>query len=75
MEEIKLKDLYLCAYLLNEGLELIRMDKDGSRFWFIFSEGPRVQQLINAYWENTAMTSARSYVNKLQNLKDRIFNS
>lgn len=73
MNEIKLKDLYLCAFLLNENQNLIRMDNDGHKFWFVFKETKDLNELTNAYWKNQAITKVKSYVNKVQDLKDRIF--
>ena len=73
MKETRLKDLYLCAYLLNEGQSLVRMEKEGQRCWFVFEQSPLSDELINSFWQDTASTKARSYVNKIQNLKDMIF--
>lgn len=73
MNEIKLKDLYLCAFLLNENQNLIRMDNDGHKFWFVFENNQKLNELINDYWQNQAITKVKSYVNKVQDLKDRIF--
>lgn len=73
MKEFRLKDLYLCGFLVNEGQNLIRMDNDGSKFWFIFEDNSKLNELINAYWENTATTKIKSYIDNVRSLKDRIF--
>jgi len=75
MKEIKLKDLYLCGYLLNEGQSLVRVEKEGQRCWFVFEKTPLLDGLIDSFWQDTAITKVRSYVNKIQNLKDMIFSN
>jgi hypothetical protein len=49
------------------------MDNDGHKFWFVFKETKDLNELTNAYWQNQAITKVKSYVNKVQDLKDRIF--
>lgn len=73
MNEIKLKDLYLCAFLLNENQNLIRMENEGSKCWFIFENTEKLNELVNDYWQNKAITNIKSYVDKVRDLKDRIF--
>mgnify|MGYP001193024685 CR=1 FL=1 len=73
MKETRLKDLYLCAFLLNEGQVLVRMEKEGQRCWFVFEQSVSLDELMNNFWQDLATTKARSYVNKIQNLKDMIF--
>ena len=72
-QEIRLKDIYSVAFLLNENQYLMRTENDGAKFWFIFEDTPRLNELINAYWRNEAKTNVKSYVNCIQDLKDRIF--
>lgn len=74
MKEIKLKDLYFVAFLLNEGQPLIRVENDGAKLWFVFEDSQKIIDLQNSFWYGNALTNARSYVEKIQTLKNRIFN-
>jgi len=73
MREVRLKDLYLIAFLVNEEQNIIRMENEGSKCWFIFEDTKKLNGLINDYWQNTAITNIKSYVDKVRDLKDRIF--
>ena len=73
MKETKLKDLYLCAFLLNENQNLLRMENDGDKFWFVFEETENFNELVNDYWQGKANTNIKSYVDRVRDLKDRIF--
>lgn len=73
MKEIKLKDLYLVAFLANENQNLIRMENNGDKCWFIFEDTQELNELTNSYWQGKVTTNIKSYVDKVRNLKDRIF--
>lgn len=73
MIETKLKDIYLVAYLLNENQHLLRMVRDKEKFWFIFQETDKLNILIDDYWQGKALTNIKAYVDKIRDLKDRIF--
>lgn len=73
MKELRLKDLYLIAFLVNEEQNLIRMESEGQKCWFIFDETDRLNELIGDYWSGRAITNIKNYVDKVRDLKDRIF--
>jgi len=73
VKEVRLKDLYICAFLINEKQNLIRMENDGIRCWFVFEQTTKLDALIESYWQDKAFTKVKSYVNKIRDLKDRIF--
>lgn len=74
MAETKLKDLYLVAFLLNEGQQLIRVENfDGKKLWFIFEDSQKINDLVNSFWDRTAITNAGGYASKIRDLKDMIF--
>ena len=49
------------------------MENDGIRCWFVFEQTTKLDALIESYWQDKAFTKVKSYVNKIRDLKDRIF--
>ena len=72
--ELITKDLYEASFFLAKDQRLIRLDKEGRIYWFVFSNpGGACERLRNLYWSGEGLVSARIYTNSIQTLKDRIF--
>lgn len=69
----KTKDLYEAAFLQAIGKKLLRLEKDGYVFWFIFDDRKSCEEASNLYWQGDGMVSGKEYANQVRNLKDRIF--
>lgn len=70
-KEFRTKDLYESAFLYSQGQELVRLEKDGNVFWFVFTDRGVCSQLSNEYW--SGKSSAKIYADAIRTLKDRIF--
>lgn len=72
--ELQTKDLYEAAFLFAQGQKLIRLEKDGSIYWFVFgNDNFTAEQLRNLYWSGEGLVSGRSYAEAIRSLKDRLF--
>lgn len=69
--EFRTKDLYESAYLYSQGQELVRLEKDGHNYWFVFADKEACSRLSNEYW--SGKSSAKAYADAIRTLKDRIF--
>jgi len=71
--EYKTKDLGEAAALLSNSVRLLRLEKDGNIFWFVFDEKTKSERLSDKYWSGDLMVNAKGYDNALRTLKDRLF--
>lgn len=72
-EEVKVKDLYLSAFLFAKSVHLKRVEREGSVCWFVFLVDETNRDLINKFWSGEALCNAKSYSDAIRTLKDRIF--
>ena len=68
-----LSDFYLAAYLIAEGLPLLRVDPaDGTRVLFVLEDSPRRDSLIQDFYGHRAGVDPLGYKNAIVNLKSLI---
>ena len=76
-ESLATDDLFLAAYALSEGAELVGVDivVSGARPVATFRlSAPRLSRLERAYLDGTAMTNVNSLKRYLKYVKDVLFN-
>jgi len=71
--EYRTKDLGEAAALMSSSIRLLRLEKAGNIFWFIFDEKIKSERLSDEYWSGDLEVKAKSYDNALRTLKDRLF--
>ncbi|MEK7570107.1 MAG: DUF5659 domain-containing protein [Patescibacteria group bacterium] len=71
----KTSSFYLTAYLLNEGLELVNIDRTNpKRALFVFIDRQEREGLVQNYnFGQTAMVDARKYALILRELKAKLY--
>ncbi len=67
--------MYLAAYLYSQGLDLVKVERDGKVCWFNFVNKTQCELLANLYWSDKAEVRAKSFVEAIRSLKDIIFAS
>ncbi|OIO04651.1 MAG: hypothetical protein AUJ52_14805 [Elusimicrobia bacterium CG1_02_63_36] len=68
-----LSDFYLAAYLIAEGLPLLRLDPaGGSRVLFVLEDSPRREALIQDFYGHRAGVDPLAYKNAIVDLKSLI---
>jgi len=70
--EFKTSDLYFAAYLKAAGVEMKRTDRaaDGGRILFVFDTSvSNVEELKDAWFNNTGKVIANNYAYHIKNLK------
>jgi hypothetical protein len=68
--ELRTPDLYYAAYLQTAGVEMKRTDRDGGRIYFVFDTTVAdVDELKNAWFNNTGKIAALPYANSVKALK------
>lgn len=75
INDYRVKDLYLAAYLYGEGLELKNVDRQGKVCWFSFGNKDKCEELVNLYWKNQAISKVKSFTDAIRTLKDLIYSS
>lgn len=73
MNEYKTKDLAEASALLAKGQNLIRFQKEGSIYWFVFQDSSERQDIVNSFWFGECLVNARIYYQSMIVLKNRIF--
>lgn len=71
--EFRTKDLYEASVLHSTGQKLLRLEGQGSQYFFVFSDKDSCQKLSNSYWLGEVEVNAKSLTNSIRELKDRIF--
>lgn len=67
-------DLYVAAFLLANGLELIDVDKtDRKRAVFIFADTEDRESLLAAFWSKQATVEPRAFVAAIKEVKERLY--
>jgi hypothetical protein len=67
------KDLYEAAYLYALDCQLLRLDKVGTSFFFVFQPFDKCEQLRNEYWSKSGLAVPKLYADAIRALKERIF--
>jgi len=66
-------DLYFSAYLQVAGLEMIRTEKEGTRFYFVFDTSVgNFEELKAAWYNSTGKVAAQPYSHCLKSLKSLV---
>ncbi len=68
------KDLAEASFLYASSIKLIQLDQDNGRFWFVFEDKDRCEQLTDSFWSKEASVNAKEYADAIRTLKDLIFN-
>ena len=72
-EVFKTRDLAEASTLLTLKQKLIRLEHDGHRFWFFFSDNKdRCMKLSTMYWAGELKVDPREFSLKMRELKDRL---
>ncbi len=67
-------DLYLAAYLVSEDERIIQVDKTNERrAVFLFEESPRIERLVEKYWDKSGSIEPRAYVSAIKEVKDFLY--
>ena len=75
-ETIPLTDLSLTVTLLTLGYPILRIEKVTlNKVQFIFKKSPELENLIEAYWNNTLKVSPLEFFNNLKTTKSRIYSN
>lgn len=68
--EYRTSDLYLAAYLLTAGVEMVRHDRDGTRVYFVFDTSmSNIEELKQAWVNNTGKVAAQPFSFNIKGLK------
>ncbi len=71
--ECFVKDIYAAAALFANGKKLLRLQREGKFFWFVFENKLDCEELLNKYWSGEDLVSSRTYADAIRTLKDRLF--
>lgn len=72
-DEFETKDIYQAAFLYARRLKLLRLEREGSSYWFVFENMKEAEALSNSYWGRDADVNAKAYSDAIRSLKDMIF--
>jgi len=68
------KDLNEATYLYVSNKKLLDIEKDNGFCWFIFEDNEGCRALLDTYWRNEALVSAKTFAEALKSLKYRVIN-
>ena len=72
-ESYSLSDFYLAAFLISQGLPLVRADHAGpGRVLFVLRDSPRRSQLIQDFYSHRASVDPLEFKNAIVDLKSLI---
>lgn len=67
-------DIGLASALVTLGYTLVDVDKTNPRkSQFIFHRDEQIDKIVNKYWDNTLTLPARSLIDNLKMLKNRLY--
>ncbi len=72
-DEYFVKDIGEAAVLLCRSVRLLRLQKENTFYWFVFSNRKLCEQISNEYWFGSCLINAKTYNDFLRTLKDRVF--
>lgn len=67
------KDLAEAAALHCKSANLVRLQKENSFFWFVFSDKKQCERLSNQFWFGELVVNAKTYADTIRSFKDRLF--
>lgn len=73
MKEYRTRDLAEATALIVAGIELQRIDREGSICYFIFSSTEKCTSLSNKFFFGELLVNARTYHETMNLLKNKIF--
>ena len=68
------RDLYESSFQIVSNNKLIRLEKVGKHFLFVFSPKEKCEQVRDMFWSGKGTASPLEYANAVKNLKEQIFN-
>lgn len=68
------KDFWLAGGLMASGKTLMRLDWQGGRAFFVFSDLEKCATAEQTYWAGDLKVSAKAFTDALRTLKDRLHN-
>lgn len=71
--EFRTKDLYEASVLYSLGKKVLRLEGSGNQYWFVFADSDSCKEFSDLYWRGEIEVNAKSLVNCIRDLKDRIF--
>jgi|GEM_PF-802686 hypothetical protein len=74
-DEFQTCDLQIATALMAAGLQLARLNWQGSKAFFVFGNKQRCEGFVQAYWTSDLRLPAKDYFNSMRELKDRLFSS
>lgn len=72
IDECRTKDIGEASAILASNIKLLRLDREGPFYWFVF-EDIDTAKVADNYWSGELMVSAKKYNDSYKTLKDRIF--
>jgi len=68
-------DLYLAAYFLTKGIELIEVQRspDSQRCFFVFSNPLACKVAVKEFYNKKGSVEPKTYAEAIRSLKDRLF--
>ena len=72
LSPFKTRDLSEASTLVTLGQNLIRLEHDGQRFWFIFENVAVCEELSRQFWEGKLLVNPREFALNFRAIKDRL---
>ncbi|MCX6704982.1 MAG: DUF5659 domain-containing protein [Candidatus Woesebacteria bacterium] len=72
-QEYKTKDLAEASALLTSGQNVIKIDRQGSVCFFVFSDKEKCEEISNKFFFGDLQVNAREFHEAMVRLKNRIF--
>lgn len=69
------RDFYLAAALQAKGAHFLRVDRQGSVGFFLFSNQNKCEQWVESYFQGKLMVAAKEMTSAIRSLKDALFSS
>lgn len=70
----KTKDLYLASYLVMHGLNLVQLEKQDKRFYFLFETTDNLKPLCDEFYARRAKVEPMEYVVAMKQVKSKMYN-
>lgn len=71
--ECFVKDIYAASALFGAGKKLLRLQREGKFYWFVFENKLGCEKLLDKYWQGKNIIPPRVYADAIRTLKDRLF--
>lgn len=67
------RDLGEASFLYAKGYQLLRLDWEDEVAIFVFADDGKAAKMADSYWDETGAVTAKSLVDSMKSLKDRLF--